>query len=643
MNANALSGSPAHAPVRAARASMEAALPLLREVPHKLDRSGVAALLARAMKSIYTVLDTRVEAPAHHAALVACAESLRESRRLLEPDRAARKHAALDRACALLDEAIAAVVGAEREVADVQLARRHELRGGAIEAPPLPVRPMRACAGVPQLHAPKRSTIAMTISLDATTPIEEEKPAIVPPPKPKTIEELRAAAAAAKKPAEQPAAPSEHEEDEEGAPAPDATSPALIAFVPAAGEREAIRRIARDCLEDLAILSTLRQPIPTETWLDQAPFEQRLLANLDAFVSLGESALDEVALFHAEAAAPDAARAFAVAFTLGCIEGTDTVDVAIAILRESAVEEHRGFATGFVLAPSPAIDSQLAELLGSPRAELAGLAVDVLRARGALPFRAAADLIARGDVTLTTRVARAFGRAGPQKQAVEALVELASRTAPDALFFEATESLLRRGHGAARDLLREALADATSSPVRAGGAAMLLAMSGRATDVDLLIATARRVRTPDTTRALGFFGSVAAVPALSELLSAKEEGVAAAAAASLARITGQAFDDGAAWDAWWAKTGARLDARVKLLRGAPFTPLAIADELASKAASPNLRHELALALTLATGETSRFSPGDWVARQKEHLAEWRARLPRVDAGAWSYFGAVTSK
>jgi hypothetical protein len=168
-------------------------------------------------------------------------------------------------------------------------------------------------------------------------------------------------------------------------------------------------------------------------------------------------------------------------------------------------------------------------------------------------------------------------------------------------------------------------------------------MSGRASDADLLIAVARRVRTPETARALGYFGSVAAVPVLSELLSAKEEGVAPAAVAALARITGQTLDDGAAWDAWWARTGARLDARVKTLRGAPFTPSMLADELVSKEARPDARHEIALALTLATGATSRFSPGDWVARQKEHLADWRARLPRIDAGAWSYFGAVTSK
>jgi hypothetical protein len=630
-------GSPAHAPVRAARASLEAALPLLREVPHRLDRTGVAALLARAMKSMYTTLDTKVEAPAHHAALVACAESVRDARRLLEPDRAARKNASLDRACALLDDAIAAVVGAEREVADVQLAKRHELRGGIQDAQPLPVRPMRVSAGMPQLHAPKRSPIAMTISLDATIPIEQEKAPIIAPPKPKTIEELRAAAAAAKKAAAEPP-PQEPEEEEAQAP-----SPAIIAYVPAVGEHDAIRRIARDCLEDVAILSTLRKPIPTETWLDQAPFEQRLLDNVDAFVSLGESALDEVALFHAEAPAPDPARAFAVAFTLGCIEGTDTVDVAIAIMRESAPAEHSGFATGFALAPSPAIDSQLAELLGSPRADLAGLALDVLRSRGALPFRAAADLVTRGDAALTTKVARALGRAGPQKQAVETLVEIAALSAPDSVLFEATEALLRRGHGAARDLLREALANVSSSPMRVGLSALLLAMSGRATDVDLLIATARRVRTPETAMALGFFGSVAAAPALAELLSAKEEGVAPAAATALTRITGQTFDDGAACDAWWARSGARLDARVKMLRGAPFAAIALLDELVSKDTRPDLRHEIALALTLATGQTSRFSPGDWVSRQKEHLADWRTRIPRIDAGAWSYFGAVTSK
>lgn len=650
--------SPAEAPARAARARLDELRALVRETPLAMDRAGLQERLARALSGLYAVLDSAIDAPVHRAGLVQAVQALAEARGLLARAGDPAVVVTLARALTLLDGVIIALRGAEAQVADLQLARREHLRAGLPEDAALPVRPMRASVGLPRLHAPPRGPLVPSLSLEPTVDVPAP-PAPRRPraPKPTTIEELRAAAEAALAPPPEPE------------PEPDA-EPLVSDHVPTLDEREVVRRIALDCLEDLAILSTLRKPNPTETWLDQAPFEQRLLDNLDAFVALGEVALPSVLLFHAEAAAPDAARGFAVAFTLGCLEGADAVDVAVAALKESSPEEHAGWAEGFCLAPSPAIDAAMAELLESPRAPLAGLALDVLTARGALPARAVDGLLARGEPGLTLRVARALGRATSKPTAVERLAPLATPDASDDLFLAATESLLLRGEGGARELLRGALATSPSARRRAA-AAVLLALTGRAADLDALLQVLAREPSPALAMALGRFGHVGALDPLIALLRADDEELAGAAAEALDRITGaglrekaqvpwnteppeggapppmreieRVIVDASVWQHWRARGGARLDPRVKLRGGAPFSPAMIAAELAAPSTPPGRRADVALELALVTGLPTRFSPTDWVARQHEHLAELTARVAALpgDRGAW-WFGGASS-
>ncbi len=169
--------------------------------------------------------------------------------------------------------------------------------------------------------------------------------------------------------------------DDEAAPAaPEARD--RWAYEPAIEEAEMVRRLARDCLEDIASHRTLRKPNPIETWLDQGPFEDRILENLDALMALGAPSVPAIPLFLAEVEAPDPERAFAAAFALGCIEGHDTLVAAMCLVHQADPETYEGLAEGLALASSPAITAALVDLAGSRRPEIAAFALDALHLRG---------------------------------------------------------------------------------------------------------------------------------------------------------------------------------------------------------------------------------------------------------------------
>jgi uncharacterized protein (TIGR02270 family) len=653
---NVLATSPAHAPAREARAQIDAIAAGLRESTSALDRRGIADRLTRAIRALYAVIDTSLEAPAHHDGLVECGRVLTEARQMLAAGDP-RTDPALGRALAALDATIARVRRSAEEVADVILARRADLLSGLVERPQAKVRSFQASIGMPTLHRLTRAPVAPSLDVEPTVAIRTRSPRRPAPPKPQTLEELRAMAAAARA-----FEPSQEQEPE-------------LAFAPvvrAPDEGEILRRLARDCLEDIAALRMLRVPIPTETWLDQAPFEQRLLDNIDAFVALGEAALPSVTLFHAEAPAPDPARGFAVALTLGCIEGTDTVDTAVATMKQSAPEELPGFAEGFILAPSPAIDPELARLLDAPNPALVAAALEIHGARGSLPVDATERVLPRKDPILTAKLAAALGRAGPRTKAVTALTELLDRDPSDALFEIACEALLRRGDGGVRQRLRDAIR-ARSSPDRVRAATRLLALAGRREDVAVLLDGVSAQPSAESIRALGRFGHVETLPALMALLDAKEEDIVTAAAEALDFVTNAGLretkqlpwtpgvdpPDGSppptravsvviadrlAWERWYVRESARLDPRIKHRGGVPFTPSMIVAELAAATTPVPRRAEAALELVIATGVGTRFSTIDWVARQKRQLSELEGHVRSLGstAGAWWYAGAAAT-
>jgi hypothetical protein len=505
--------------------------------------------------------------------------------------------------------------------------------------------------------------------LDPIIPLEAPPVATRPPHV--TMEQLEAMAKAGAegKPVKVPGM-----DDEEEADAPPPPPPVEYAYEPAVEEREVVRQLARFALEDIGNLSTLRHPIPTETWLDQCPFEQRLLNNLDYFASLGGPALAMVSLYHAETETPDVARAFAVAFALGCVEGSDAAYAAIATLKQSPPEEFPGWVEGWWLSSSPAIDEALVDVLGHPKARLAGVAVDVLAARGSLPADAPEWLIQRGDVELTRKVARALGRCGPRDRALSLLEPLLRDETDDETLLVVIESALRRGASRAREMCRRIVLAGEGK--RRDGAAFFLALSGHPDDAQTLFDVARAAPTARFARALGRYGHAAVVPLLITWLAAEDEALVPAAAEALDRITGaglheiveeawelqlppearemegipkpmrkmrKVIKDPAPWTAWWEREHRRFEVRTKWRGGAPFSPMQIVDELAAKETPTDHREEAALELVIATAVSTRFSPSDWVERQQQHIEDLRESVRSLApaAGSWWFAGAAT--
>jgi hypothetical protein len=663
---------------RIARNAAELVLLGLAEIPLEIDRVGVAERLQQAIGDCYVALDTAPEEPAHGDALRQAMERVHEARELLlrANDGAPRTLMILERPVRILEDAQQLLARRAEEATELQLralndARRWMLVRAYDDDPKLQPRPFRASKGVPQLHHIKRGSVHASIPLGSSTPIP---PAPPPPPAvaiPKTLDELAAFRAAvesgalAKTLAEPP--------DEETVEPP---RPVEYAYEPAVDEQEALRTLARDTLEDIASLGNLRKPIPTETWLDQAPFEQRLLDNLDYFVSLGRSVLPLVTIYRREADPPDPHRAFALAFTLGCIEGRDTVGTIVASLKTSVPEELPGFVDGLVLAPNGAIDELLVELLGHPNRGLVGVAVDVLGARAALPDDTVRWIRERRDLNLDRKLARALAICGADDVAIVALEEMLLTTADDGLFDEAARSLLRRGHGATRDRMRDVLSDPRANAARRDTAATLLAITGQPDDSERLATAARTAPSTALVRALGRFGHLDHVPLLIDLLESDHAEAAGEAldritAAGLRHIVEERWDtglptglieeaeragaivpmrkmekvilDAAAWSAWSRDELPRLDRRRKHRGGVPFRASHVIDELVARATPPSRRDEAAFELACVLGARVRFRTDDWVARQQTHLEELREDALRIEdvPGCWLFAGGAS--
>ncbi len=653
---------PGHEAARAARNAFDGVLFALAEIPLDFDRSGMRDRLLRGVQFLYAVIDTPVLSAAHFEGLGQAAAVAAECAAILDAIAPGEDVPAKQRAVERLRAAEVALRKGGEAVAQIQMDRRTEVFAGPPGAP-IPPRPFRASVGLPRLQAFPRLPLAPHIALGAPP---APKPDAPPPatPLPTTAEELQAFARAG---IAASIAETAQPDDEERAPARVDRPPPLF-FEPASSEVEVLRRVARDCLEDVAIHRTLRQPNVMEGWLDQAPFEQRLLDNLDAFLALGGAVLPLVSLYHAEAPAPDPERAFAVALTLGSVEGSDTLGAALMTLKQSPPEELPGWLDGFWLAPSPAVDAAMIELCDGDRLPLIELALDVLHARGTTPPALLAALLGRPEPPIARRVARAFATTAPRAEAIAQLERLAL-SPDDALFLEASESLLRRGHAPALDPLRLA-ADGDPSPRRRDGARELLALAGRASDLDRLLAALHAAPSPALLRAIGRFGHVASLDALVGLLHHEDEEMVAAAAEALARITGaglletieetweielppevlaaggipiptrmveRVVIDPERWTAWLLAHRKRFDLKRKTRGGLLFEPLLIVAELAHRGTPPARRAEAARELALVTAIPSRFSPDDWIARQERDLSVLRERVAALtfSPGAWS--------
>lgn len=654
--------SPAHEAARDARARLDRSVTALRLVPIRFDRAPVSDALRRALAALYVALDTGLDAPGHDESVDESAAALASAIALLEPVRASGDPGGGLRAVLVeLEEARVSLTGAADAIAELRLGRRRGLRGArASDAPPA-IAKLRASRGLPRVHALTRPPLLGDVTLEPAVPLAERRRKKRGPPLPP--EALQALAEAARR-----GEGAQAMLGEEPPPLP------TIAKVCEAQDREELRRVAEDCLSDLGSLGLLRAPGPTERWTDAAAFEQRLLDLLDALASLGAEILPLVPLHLAESPAPDAARAFAATFALGCFAGADAAELAVELFLGAPAEARVGAHDALALASSPAVEAALVERLrlGLP-AEARARVLDVLLSRGAsLSLDLLGDVLS-AERALRPRLVRVVdGAPMPPAQAIALLEDLRDlddeegEPAADATFFAATEALLRRGHARARDVLRRAV---DRGGARADQAAALLCVAGNAEDAPRLHRRFADAPTPRLARGLGRHGHVDALPPLLDALAraGDDEALASAAADALARISGapltetieQPWGEGApppapgepprparelvvpsrdhaAWSAWLAREGRALERSARHRRGRAMHPLQIVDELLAEATPLAEREEAARELRIFGCSARVPRLDDWVAAQRAALSELRDEIERarVAGGRW---------
>jgi len=425
-----------------------------------------------------------------------------------------------------------------------------------------------------------------------------------------------------------------------------------------AGELAQLRRLGRDCLDEIGIMGNLRRLEGDEPWVDAIEgYERRLLCALDALMAYGESVagaearLDvaELALDHADqATVDDPFRCFARTLVLGSLTGEDKVRAAVMGVRQSDPRTHRAQQDALILAPSPHVDGAMRRLCrdlgGDPL--LVRLALRVLHGRRVEGLPEAVALLEHPDHEVRAWAARCLAVAEPAL-ADAWLGELASSDAEDdEVVVAALEAQLWSDRSSALIALRGRLEEELAEPGVLSSSARrelvrLLAMGGEARDTELLSSAVGRH--PAELDALGWHGD--GQHCMTLLTALERPGQAPrAAAAALHRITGARFgEEGATpyqptrdvdrWRQWWAAEGERFEAGQRYRLGEPYTLEASRDELATPGVPIRIREGLAYELAVALGELGVNVHG-WVAVQHNELRALVIPKDRCAAGGW---------
>lgn len=449
------------------------------------------------------------------------------------------------------------------------------------------------------------------------------------------------------------------------------------------GEREeiaALRRLAYDCLVDIARLGEQCRVGALDPWSTSAPlFEQRLLDNLDALLCLaardeaapGPACLDvvrEAQDFVARSPALDPGRAFARTFVLSCIDGEAPARAAVLGLRLSdprTVERQRD---ALVRGSSPAIARAMRGLCAAEEPALIRLALDALRLRGEVLLADAAPLLGHPHPGVRQAAARCLAWTGDRSLAVPLLLPMLGEDEDERVAAAAAESLVALGAPEGLAHARAAILAELDEPDLLAPAVRLdlldlLAVAGGAADHRLLVRSLRGA--PREALALGWSGRAEAVePLLAALEGTGGAGMACrfltpedvaksppypvALAEALHRITGlgrsaiatarergpdgsalPALTDPAAWRARWTEHGRALPRGVRCRFGQPHTPSASLDELLSTDVRSADRALCALEVAIASGGAARIRLGGWTAAQRRDIELAREMIREV--------------
>lgn len=546
------------------------------------------------------------------------------------------------------------------------------------EAPRLPhgehKPPIRASVGEPTLHDPERDVLFPTIPLPAleTVPppaLGADTSEIEPPPKVETAEDLAALAAWGERVSAKTAA-----EAEERAKPP----PEPVVEEPANPDRHAVETVfgvappaalvvferARGFFDDIGMMSLMRRPVPDSVWFHYETIEQRMLARVDAILACGTWVLPRLIQLLEDRPIPDPEMLWASIFVLGCVHGDDTRDQIERQLRLVPADDEvllDAAADALRHAPHRGIEPMMRRWLESPLQHRLRLAIRVLGHRRATMVDTLRPYLRSDDPRILAETLAALERVPGDLEPRELDAGLFAGSEP--LFRTAAETATARGFSLG---VSEAVARLRRGQV-SGSAAMLVAIAGDEAALEILLDAAATSPTPEVFAALGWYGSVAAVPFLLGRLEAGE----AAALIALQRITGASLSaedptvpelareelpflrlrwiapapepplsaDIAPWADWWMRYGhGKADPHVRYRWGHRWSTRDNLFELERAVSSPAERRTAWLELCARTGGTLPFEHDAFIVRQRAQIRSWAEYLgpehARARAGHW---------
>lgn len=313
--------------------------------------------------------------------------------------------------------------------------------------------------------------------------------------------------------------------------------------------QRALRRWARDALEELAVAGRLRTPREDEAWTSGRTFEERALVALDALASYGRGVSNDERLDVAdvleetlrEQSIPDPGRAFATTFALACFEGYGASARLHVHARNLHPATSDAIEDALSLGSSRHIHDLLLSLLcedGSPG--LLERALRIARRRGRVPPILVLDLLSHPEPRIAIAAAQAAVVSEPHLAAFRLEDALYG---PDDVAVHAAETIARL-HVSARGWAARLHALASGDPVApsTSHAVRLSVLQARGRDVEPLIELCARLPREASVDLLGWLGSPKALDHLRDALEDPSPEVRERAAWSLSRITGAGRD-----------------------------------------------------------------------------------------------------
>ncbi len=411
-------------------------------------------------------------------------------------------------------------------------------------------------------------------------------------------------------------------------------------------------QMARDCLEDVAVLRSHRILEPHETYLAASESEDRMLRQLDAILECGSEVLERLLTVDPAEFIVDPDHRFALALALACIDGDRSLRRLITLLVDVDGEDPDDIEAAIEalkLAPHPRLASALHAELNNGNPAVRKAAIEILSYRRDLAPESATRALRDPDPLVVATAARAFA-------------ELRSTDLPSSMVDLCIADDVEVALSACRTLIRHrkeagwkgARRVCEQHPGSVESASELLGAAGCADDSARLRTLLRARPSAAIARALGLHGQISAIEDLIDVLDRDvAPDIKTAAAHALTLLSGADIDDEVEaalhepedefflesvppperqripstkpelWQRWWSEHTAKLQTSQRIRRGQPLRPVTLLEEIASghdRAQRRRAHFELSI---LAGDFAPHFDPLDFSAVQQASIDAWR--------------------